>query len=290
MVAAGTTAQSPGGGPGPGGRSRAGGPGGAQAERGVPELTGVVEVSERTFTTTVAGRLRPANSVQHSATVTGVVSDVRVTVGSRVTAGEALYTVVRDDAGGNYAPVVVRARIGGVVSTVSVAPNSGIRTGDDGVSIIDRTAYDLTAWVSDKDAFVVPVGTAVTGRTTDGASLRGSVAAWSPEPDYQTGLYSLTIRFAGTEAAFPGRFVTVDLPVERVRGVFVPQELLLRRYGRYYIWTVTENDTLADREVVTGRTHGEDILVVEGVHPGDRILLRRRGNEQAGMALRDLER
>ena len=84
---------------------------------------------------------------------------------------------------------------------------------------------------------------------------------------------------------FPGRLVSIELPVESVSGIFVPQDLLFRRYGRYYLWTVTENDTIAAREVATGRTYGEDIRILDGVTAGTGLLVRRRGNEKEGMSL-----
>ncbi|TVR59720.1 MAG: HlyD family efflux transporter periplasmic adaptor subunit [Spirochaetaceae bacterium] len=274
----------PAGGAGGAGGAFGGSPGGATArtEREPTEAIGVVEPGERVFTTTVGGRLRPVNTVSHPATATGIVSAVHVSVGRTVAAGEALFTVDRDDVAGSFAPVVIRARIAGTVSQVNARRDNEIRSGENGVSIIDTREFTLTAQVSDKDAFYVPVGDPVTGTLPDGAQIAGVLQSRSPEPDYQTGLFSVVFRFSGSARLFPGQFVTIDLPVETVRAVFLPQSLLVRRYGRFYVWTVTADNTLSMREVRTGRTHGDDIEIVEGLRPGDRYLRQRRGNEREG--------
>ncbi len=244
---------------------------------------GPVQTSQRVFTTTVSGRLQPANSVDHSSSVAGIVSDVSVSVGQRVAAGDALYTIKRADGSGNYAPAVVTARVAGLVSTVSVRPNKEVRSGEVGVTIIDTAYYLMRAFISDKDVLSIRVGRAVEGRNVDGTTVKGVLEARSPEPDYQTGLFSLTFRFDGTSSTFPGEFISVDLPVETLQGIFIPQNLLFRRYGRYYVWVVGPETTLNAREVTAGRSSGNDIQITAGLKPGDIILLRRQGNEQEGM-------
>jgi multidrug efflux pump subunit AcrA (membrane-fusion protein) len=260
-----------------------GGGRGGGTDRAIPtDAVGRVGISDREFTTTVSGRLQPANTVAHSSSVGGVVGEVRVAVGQRVAVGDVLYTIRRSDGAGTYAPAVVAARLAGIVTTISVRPNNEVRSGEVGVSIIETGTYSMTALISDKDAFSVQIGRTVRGRTANGTSVRGTLLARSPEPDYQTGLFTLTFRFEGASELFPGQFVSVDLPVESVRGVFVPQDVLFRRYGRYYVWVVTPDNNLTAKAVTPGRTHEDDIQITSGLEPGERLLLQRRGNEREG--------
>jgi multidrug efflux pump subunit AcrA (membrane-fusion protein) len=262
---------------------------GGQDQTIAAEAVGPVENTERVFTTTVGGRLQPARTVAHSSSVGGIVADVRVTVGQQVEAGDVLYTIKRNDTTGSFAPVVVSARIAGVVAAAAVRPSMEIRGGEPGVTIIETHEYLMTGLISDKDAFAIQVGQSVVGRTAGGSAVRGTLIARSPEPDYQTGLFTLTFRFTDVPAVFPGQFVTVDLPVETVQGIFIAQNLLFRRYGRYYVWIVAEDNTLTTREVKAGRTHGNEIQITAGLQSGDRILLRRRGNEREGMPVDQAE-
>jgi multidrug efflux pump subunit AcrA (membrane-fusion protein) len=237
-------------------------------------------VSEQVFTTTVGGRLQPANTVMHLASVNGIVAAVNVREGQRVGVGARLFSIERADVSGTYVPAVVTARIAGIVSEVQVQPGHEVKTGAAGVTIIDTNGFSLTASVSDKDAFRIQTGGEITGKTVGGPTLVGTLLWRSAEPDYATGLYSLVFQFPSSPAAYLGQFVAIDIPVARARGIFVPQSVLVRRYGRYYVWTVSEASTLKSRPVETGARYGDYVLIEKGLEIGDRYLTRLSRNER----------
>jgi multidrug efflux pump subunit AcrA (membrane-fusion protein) len=240
-------------------------------------------VTERALSTTVGGRLLPANTVTHVVSVNGIVASVDVREGQQVKVGQRLFGIERADAAGSFVPAVVTARIEGVVSEVHVQPANEVKSGAAGVTVIDTSGYSLTASVSDKDAFRIQTGGEVTGRTVDGKALAGVLLWRTPEPDYATGLYSLSFRFPSAPGAHLGQFVAIDVPVQKARGIFVPQSVLVRRYGRYYVWTVSEASTLKSREVETGAKYGDYVLIEKGLDVGDRYLTRISRNEREDM-------
>jgi len=250
-----------------------GGPGGGSGEA-LRVQVAKAAVSEQVLTTTVGGRLRPANTVAHQASVNGIVAGVYVREGQRVAAGSRLFAIERADVSGSYVPAVVAARIAGVVSEVLVQPGHEVKAGAPGVTVIDTDGYSLTASVSDKDAFRIQAGGEVTGRTVSGETLTGTLLGRSAEPDYATGLYSLEFQFPNGSAAHLGQFVAIDIPVARARGIFVPQAVIVRRYGRDFIWTVSAESTLKSRAVETGARYGDAVLIVKGLEVGDRYLTR----------------
>jgi len=250
-----------------------GGPGGGAGEA-IRVQAAKAAVTEQILTTTVGGRLRPANTVTHQASVNGIVAAVYVREGQRVAAGARLFAIERADVSGSYVPAVVAARIAGVVSEVLAQPGHEVKAGAPGVTVIDTDGYTLTPSVSDKDAFRIQTGGEATGRTVSGETLTGSLLWRSAEPDYATGLYSLVFRFPNGSAAHLGQFVAIDIPVARTRGIFVPQAAIVRRYGRDYVWTVTAESTLKSRAVETGARYGDSVLVVKGLEVGDRYLTR----------------
>jgi multidrug efflux pump subunit AcrA (membrane-fusion protein) len=170
-----------------------------------------------------------------------------------------------------------------VVSVVHVQPANEVKSGAAGVTVIDTNGYSLTASVSDKDAFRIQTGGEVTGRTVDGQALKGVLLWRTPEPDYATGLYAVSFRFPSVPGVHLGQFVAIDIPVERARGIFVPQSILVRRYGRYYVWTVSEASTLKSLAVETGAKYGDYILIEKGLAVGDRYLTRLSRNEREDM-------
>lgn len=282
----GATGGGPGG--GTGGRS---GPGAATGERPAERNTNVAvaAVQEKQIYSSVAGRLRPVHSIAHTAPSAGTVMEVHVVLGQRVRKDSPLYTITRDSSTGSYAPVIVRARIGGVVSAVSVSLYNEIRSGENGVTIIDPSYLQLDVFLSDKDVHALRPGMQIEAVNAREQRIPGRLVSISPEPDYQSGLYRLHFEFIlGTQEAalnWTGQFVRVDIPVETVDGIFIPQDLLVRRYGQYYIWTVSDEDTLRLTRIQTGISIDDYILVSTGLREGTRYLRQTSGRETEGMPL-----
>lgn len=269
---------------GPGGPA----PGGTKAAQTV--RVGRVAVTEIPLTTKVGGRLEPANTVSHPANASGVVQSIFVKVGQKVAAGDRLFSVDRNSLTGSFVPAVVAARIAGVVSSISVRVNRSVKDGDAGVVVIDTGAYYLSALLSDKDALAVREGTEVAATAAGGLALRGTIVSRSPEPDYDTGLFTLTVSFPYVPAAHLGQFATVDLPLGTVRGIFLQQNLLQRQYGRYQVWVVDDRNALESRRVTIGAFYGDQVLIKEGLKEGERYLLKRTGSEKAGAVVQAAER
>lgn len=240
---------------------------------------------ERVLSITVAGRLRPALSVPHAATANGLVTAIHVRVGDRVPAGVPLYTIERDEAAGSFAPVVVRSRVAGIVSELPARLWNEIRTSETGAVIIDPGRLLLDTYITDKDVDRVQAGMTVEAETGAGSAIPGRLVARSPEPDYDTGLFRLHFEFLpGPGENLAGRFATVSLPVIRLEGIFVPQNLPVRRYGQYYLWVVTEEDTLRLQRIRLGTTVDEEVMVTGGLTAGTRYLRNPTGREREGMA------
>lgn len=284
-----------GGAPGavPGGTTGSGASGiqGAAGRQGGGRLFLTAAPETRTTTVRVAGRLEPARRITHTVGVAGLVQTVHVAAGARVAEGQALATVVRDAPGESYRPVVVTARLAGVVSDLPVSVGQELKSGATIATVIDNGEYSMSVALSDRDAFRVGEMTrqqagrgTVSAHSADGTVVRGYLTGISAEPDYATGLFRALLRFPAQTGARVGVVLFVDLPVESVRGVFVPQTLVVRRFGRSMLWTVDAADTLRLVQIVAGKPFGDDI-VVTGLQPGTRILSRVTGYEKEGLAL-----
>jgi multidrug efflux pump subunit AcrA (membrane-fusion protein) len=269
---------------GPGGRP-GGGSGANPAQAGAaggPPIA-VAQVSEQSHSITVGGRLEPQSRIVHKISTGGYVQTISVREGQLVEAGQELLSVKRkDDVLELYKPVPLIARISGRVSEVLVQPEAEVSAGDSAVVILGTEGYVLEAYASDKDAFRIDVGQQVTGRTAGGTGITGFLRSRSPEPDYSTGLFELTFQFADSQRVGIGEFVLIDLPVDRVRGLFVPRDVVVRRYGNFYLWMVNESQVLEAREVTLGPVFGDLVLIREGLEPGERYLGRLTGREREG--------
>jgi len=79
--------------------------------------------------------------------------------------------------------------------------------------------------------------------------------------------------------------VIIDLPVDRAKGLFVRRDLVIRRYGKYFLWIVNEAGELLAREVVLGPAYGELVRIDQGLKVGERYLNRLTGREKEGMKI-----
>jgi multidrug efflux pump subunit AcrA (membrane-fusion protein) len=148
--------------------------------------------------------------------------------------------------------------------------------------ILGTEGYLLEANVSDKDAFRIDVGQSVTGRTAGGNAISGILLSRSAEPDYSTGLFELAFQFPNSQRVSIGEFVLIDLPIDRVRGLFVPRDAVVRRYGKFFLWMVSDAQVLEAREVTLGPVFGDLVLIREGLKPEERYLRRLTGREREG--------
>jgi multidrug efflux pump subunit AcrA (membrane-fusion protein) len=246
----------------------------------------VAQVSEQFHTISVGGRLQPKSRIVHRTFNAGIIRSVAVEEGNFVEEGQELFSSGRkDDVKKEYEPFVVTARISGWVSEVLIQTDDETEDAEPAVIIIGTEGYVLEAYISDKDASKVTLGQQVTARTAGGDVMRGVLANRSQEPDYNTGLFTLTFHFTDRQKGHIGEFVTIDLPVDRATGVFVPREIVIRRYGKYFLWVVNGAQELEAREVVLGPVYGEFVRIEKGLQRGDRYLTRLTGREKEGMKI-----
>ena len=136
--------------------------------------------------------------------------------------------------------------------------------------------------ISDKDSFKIRIGQRVTALTAGGKEIPGVLVNRSKEPDYKTGLFSLTFHFSNNRRVFVGEFVIIDLPVDRVKGIFVHRDLVVRRYGKYFVWVVNGEGVLEAREVLLGPAYGDLVMIDQGLETGEKYLARLTGREKEG--------
>jgi multidrug efflux pump subunit AcrA (membrane-fusion protein) len=246
----------------------------------------VARVSEQFHVISVGGRLQPRKRIVHHIPMDGYVKTVFVKEGDRVRAGQQLLSVERrDDVTKVFKPAVVTARIDGYVSEVYVQVEDAVDAEDEAVVVIGTEGYVMDTYVSDKDAFKLGVGESVKAHAMDGRSITGRLVYRSREPDYDTGLFTLTFHFPNDQKTYVGEFLVIDLPVDRERGIFVPRELVTRRYGSYFLWVVNAENVLEAREVELGMTFGKLVRIARGLDEGEQYLTRLTGREKEGMQI-----
>jgi multidrug efflux pump subunit AcrA (membrane-fusion protein) len=238
--------------------------------------------------TTVGGRLEPRHRVTHYTLQAGLVDRIFVNRGDRVASGQALFSVIQNSPGSRYLPVVVNARLDGTVSDILIGEFDEVKSGEPAVVILNTDEFILEAAASDLDAFSIRTGIQVTGTAPGGQSFPGRLSRISAEPDYTTGLFTLTFTFPSGGGARTGMPLLIELPVGEVRGIFVEPAAVIRRYGKNQIWAVAADGTVQSRTVTTGQLVGQKILISEGLAAGEAFIRTPSGNEKDGMNISEL--
>jgi membrane fusion protein (multidrug efflux system) len=92
--------------------------------------------------------------------------------------------------------------------------------------------------------------------------------------DAKTGTLRVRAEFANAEKLLrPGMFgrIRVDLGV-RADSILVPERAVVELQGKNFVWVIGQDGKATQRAVKAGETLGENVLILEGVKSGERIV------------------
>jgi len=100
-----------------------------------------------------------------------------------------------------------------------------------------------------------------------------------------TGTVTVTARFPNPDGLlYPGQFARVLVRRgEAVPSMLIPQSSVLEDMQGRYVFVVTENDTVARRNVTLGQREGLDWVVQKGLAEGDRVIVNGIQKVRSGM-------
>jgi membrane fusion protein (multidrug efflux system) len=114
-------------------------------------------------------------------------------------------------------------------------------------------------------------------RLSDGSLYdhKGSFDYIDNKVDQKTGTVLVRAEFPNPDRLLlPGQFVTVVIEREdAIDAVVIPQAAILTDQGGAYVLLVNDQDKVEARRIVTGQRFGPDLVVEEGLAPGERIIL-----------------
>lgn len=168
---------------------------------------------------------------------------------------------------------LIRAPFGGVVTERILAPGEWAESGGAILRLVNPHALEVQAHV--------PAG--ALGFVRQGSELNlmaspdrvtAKVRTIVPVGDDRSRLYEL--RLALSDAKWPaGQTVRVEVPTAAAREVIaVPRDALILRRTGTSVFRIREDDTAERVTVTTGIAAGDFIEVIDGVRPGDRVVIR----------------
>jgi multidrug efflux system membrane fusion protein len=104
---------------------------------------------------------------------------------------------------------------------------------------------------------------------------QGRLVAVDNQIDTTTGTIRLKAQFDNEDhALFPNQFVNVRMTVDTLRAVtIIPGSAIQRGTPGTFAYVVKEDGTVSVRPLKLGPAEGEQVAVLEGLEPGERVVI-----------------
>lgn len=168
----------------------------------------------------------------------------------------------------------------GVISSRSATVGAVIGSGTEMFRLIRQGRLEWRAELTSSELGQVAVGTGVVVTAPGGAQRQGRVRMVAPTVDAQTrnGLVYVDLATppAGAKAvagAFkPGMYVRGEFELGSSSALTLLQSAVLVRDGFSYVMRVGADNKVSQRKVQTGRTLGDQVEILAGLKPDDRLV------------------
>jgi len=261
-----------------GGQSKGNAQGGGQPVR-VATAVRVTPVVKGTISNSILinGEVLAVNQVSIFPTVAGKIIDTFFQVGDRVSQGTVVATVDPSRPGQIYSASPVLSTIDGTILQAPVNKGDTVSTQTPVYVVGDLSNLMVETFVPERYSNVTKMGLSaqVVMEAFPGETFVATVAELSPVLDPASRTLRIRLRFSGR--ADPrikaGMFATVSLVTNTHQDVpVIPRTAAVYSNGSWFVFTVTDNNEAARKEVSLGLESDSLFEVVKGVDLGDQIV------------------
>lgn len=185
--------------------------------------------------------------------------------------------------------VGVNTPLGGYIKTINVKDGEYVTAGQAIATVSQNRRLVLRADVSEKHYAALRNITTANFKTPydnqvhELKELSGRLLSAGKSATDNTFFIPVTFEFDNRGDIIPGSFVEVYListPMENV--ISLPLTALTNEMGYFYVYRQLDEEGYQKQEVQVGASNGKEIQILNGVHPGDRIVTK--GAYQVKMA------
>ena len=167
----------------------------------------------------------------------------------------------------------IKAPFGGIVTERVRQSGEWAKSGESVVRIVDTEALEVQTWIPIAALAFVREGSELALRTNPGDTT-GRVRTIVPVGDNRSRLYELRLGIAAGQPWPVGQDVRVAIPTAAARTVTaIPRDALVLRRGGAAVYRIDAKG-LADRVAVTPGIAQGELIEVDGIEPGDRVVTR----------------
>ncbi|MBU0716353.1 MAG: efflux RND transporter periplasmic adaptor subunit [Verrucomicrobia bacterium] len=236
-----------------------------------------------------AGDIRAREAVLVYPKVSGKIIEKVHEEGARVVKGDIIAYIDRDEVGFDYQKAPVESPLAGFIGRVYVDRGSSVTVQTPVAMVVDIEAVELLLNVPEKYIAQIKLGqnAELTVDAWPGGTFTGQVTKVSPVIDLETRTTPIEITAPNTGYQLkPGMFARVRLILEEhANQSVVIKEAVLGRAPDTYVFVVS-NNTATVRNVRLGLREGSDYEVVEGLKPGEQVVIMGQQRLHDGIKVR----
>ncbi len=239
------------------------------------------------------GDVEPASSVDVYPDTNGEVASMRVRVGQVVSRDEVIAEVDRSRPGQQFEPSPVRAPVAGTITQRYVSVGSTVGPSVPVVQISDTNVLEIRTRVAERFISLIREGqeAIIFLEAYPEASFPARVTELSPVVDPATRTMGVTLEFARRDARVrAGMFVEIRLVTAVKQDVVkVQSDAVVRRFDRPYVFVVTDDDTVEQREVSLGISIGNQVEIADGLEADEQVVIQGQSLLDDGAEVRVIE-
>lgn len=175
----------------------------------------------------------------------------------------------------------ITAPITGRTGPVELNKGSVVRANDSAALVVIRQLRPIYVSFSVPEHWLArirrrnaadPLAVQVTSR--GGASATGKLSFIDNTVDTTTGTIRMKATFANDDdALWPGQFMQVVLTLgQQPDALVVPSEAVETGQNGAYVFVLGADNTVSRREITVGRPVGDDVVIDEGLHAGEKVV------------------
>jgi membrane fusion protein, multidrug efflux system len=135
----------------------------------------------------------------------------------------------------------------------------------------------------------IPVELYVSGNKED--AYKGTIYSFDNRLDVSTGTIRARAKFDNKDGVLlPGMFVTVSLGKSQEDEVLlVPQQVISTDQNKKYVYLMDKSNKAIYQEVSLGKEYSNQRIILQGLKPGDRIIINGMQHIKAGELVKPIE-
>ncbi len=185
--------------------------------------------------------------------------------------------------------VLIRSPYDGVVVRKFTEIGSYVKIGDPIVKLVGQKSIEIEAEIPSSRIHGSTIGKEIPFTLDDGSTHHAIVRSVLPSenPSTRTRTIRLVPQFsAKIDFLAEGQSVTLAIPIGPPREVIVAhKDAILNRAGQNIVFVV-ENDIAKPRAIIMGEAVGSEVEILNGLQPGEKIVVRGNERLRAGAKVR----